>query len=450
VQADEDVRYPALRAVGCGERSVRVLLTGATGLIGSAVLARLVADGHDVVAVTRRARPGRCQAPVRWIAVDMARAATAEAWAPHLDGIDAAVNCAGVLQDGPGDSTSGVHVAGAVALFAALERAGVRRVVHVSAIGIDRNAVTAFSASKLAGDEALMARDLDWIVLRPSVVVGAAAYGGSAFLRALAALPVAPRLPDAGLVQVVQLQDLAETVACLLRPDAPARLLLEVCGPERLELDDIIAAYRQWLGLGQARPVPVPRWLVRAACRLGDAAGLLGWRPPVRTTARLELARGAVGNPAPWTRITGIEPKSLARALAETPASVQERWFAQLYFAKPVMLAALSLVWLVTGLVTLGPAWDAGLALRAAGAPAEAAPPLAAVGAAADIIVGLGIAVRRTAGRALRASLALSGFYLAAGTALAPALWGDPLGPLLKIVPIMALSLAALAIADDR
>jgi hypothetical protein len=40
--------------------------------------------------------------------------------------------------------------------------------------------------------------------------------------------------------------------------------------------------------------------------------------------------------------------------------------------------------------------------------------------------------------------------YLVAGTALTPALWADPLGPLLKIAPIMALSLAALAIADDR
>ena len=65
-------------------------------------------------------------------------------------------------------------------------------------------------------------------------------------------------------------------------------------------------------------------------------------------------------------------------------------------------------------------------------------------------VLGLGIAVRATCKLALRAGLALSATYLVAGTALAPALWADPLGPFLKVLPVMALMLAALAIADDR
>jgi hypothetical protein len=218
-----------------------------------------------------------------------------------------------------------------------------------------------------------------------------------------------------------------------------------------LELAEVLAAYRQWLGLGKALTLPVPGWLLRAVSRLGDALGRIGWRAPVRTTARRQLARESVGDPGPWTRVTGIAPKSLARALAETPASVQERWFARLYLAKPLVFGALSLFWRATGLITLGPAWDASLALlRGSGVPAAAAAVLAGAGAAADILIGLGIAVRATARRALGASLALSAVYLAAGTVLAPALWADPLGPLLKIVPVVALGAAALAIADDR
>jgi uncharacterized protein YbjT (DUF2867 family) len=431
---------------------MRVLLTGATGFIGSAVRARLLAEGHEVVAVTRRPfpalKPGGYASGSRWVAIDMARMVAPEAWAPHLDGIDAVVNCAGVLQDGLGDSTAGVHVAGAAALFVAAERAGVRRVVHISALGIDRRATTAFAATKLAGDRALAARELDWVILRPSVVIGTTAYGGSALLRGLAALPFQPRLPEAGRLQVVQLQDLVETVVFFLRPYAPTRLTLEICGPDLLELADIVAAYRRWLGFGEARLLSVPAWLLQVVSRLGDAVGLLGWRAPVRTTARIELTQGSVGNPGPWTAITGIKPKSLAQALAETPASVQERWFARLYLAKPVILAVLSQFWLLTGLLTLGPAWNAGIALlRSAG---DAAAPLAAAGAVADILIGLGIAVRVTAKRALQAGFALSAVYLVAGTLVAPALWVDPLGPLLKVVPIMALTLAALAIVDDR
>jgi uncharacterized protein YbjT (DUF2867 family) len=93
----------------------------------------------------------------RCVALDIAKATSPADWLPHLAGIDAVVNCAGVLQNSPRDSTAGVHTDGAAALFAACEQAGVRRVVQVSAIGVDRGAATAFARTKLAGDEALMA-----------------------------------------------------------------------------------------------------------------------------------------------------------------------------------------------------------------------------------------------------------------------------------------------------
>jgi nucleoside-diphosphate-sugar epimerase len=191
---------------------LRILLTGATGLIGRAVLVSLHGEGHAVVAVARNAdAAARLPEAVACIALDIAKATSPADWLPHLVGIDALVNCAGVLQDSPRDSTAGVHAEGAAALFAACERAGVRRVVQISAIGVDQGA-TAFARTKLAGDKALMARNLDWAILRPSVVVGRPAYGGSALFRALAALPILPRLADAGPLQIVQLDDLVRTV----------------------------------------------------------------------------------------------------------------------------------------------------------------------------------------------------------------------------------------------
>src|SRR5437868_15495554 len=93
----------------------------------------------------------------------------------------------GVLQDSPFESTSAVHVEGTAHLYAACEQLGVCCVVHFSAIGVDRETPTAFSQTKLAADRALMTRNLDWVILRPSVEVGAAAYGGSARCRGLAA-----------------------------------------------------------------------------------------------------------------------------------------------------------------------------------------------------------------------------------------------------------------------
>jgi uncharacterized protein YbjT (DUF2867 family) len=427
---------------------MRVLLTGATGFIGSAVLAALRRAGHDVLAVTRRREGAPSE---RTVQVDIARAVEPADWLPHLVGVDAVVNCAGLLQDSPGQSTWGVHAKGIAALFAACETAGVRRVIHLSAIGVDREQPSEFSRSKLAGDEALMARELAWVILRPSVVVGRAAYGGSALFRGLAALPILPVLPGTGDLQIVQRDDIVRTILFFLRDDAPSRVALDIAGPERLGFTDVVLAYRQWLGWPPPRLVGVPPWLAALAFRAGDVAGWLGWRPPIRSTARHEIVRGAVGDNSAWRRLTGIEPQRLADALAAEPASVQERWFAGLYLLKPVAFAVFAAFWIGTGLISLGPGWIIGKSLMfEGGVPDPWAALVVIAGALADICIGVLIAFRRTTRLGLYAALAISIAYTIIGTILVPRLWRDPLGPMLKIWPILAFNLLLLAIHRDR
>ncbi|MCT7378167.1 SDR family oxidoreductase [Chelativorans salis] len=429
---------------------MKVLVTGASGLIGSAVCARLSAEGHEVIAAVR---PGSRPLPMaarEAVEIDMARAGGPEAWAPHLGGVDAVVNCAGVFQDNPRDSTRGVHVTGAEALFRACETAGVRRVIHFSALGVDRERPTAFSTTKLQGDTLLMERDLDWVILRPSVVLGRSAFGGSALMRGLAALPLMPVMRHTGQLQVVQLDDVAATIAFFLRPSAPSRLTLELAGPERLSMSEVVATYRRWLGWQPARGLTLPDALTHLLYRLGDFAGRLGWRPAIRSTAEKEIALGAVGDPTHWTEVTGIRPTALAAALEKQPAGVQERWFAKLFFLKPVIFIVLAAFWIVTGIVSLTAGFREGVdLLMRTGAGTLSAPGVVA-GALADIAIGLAIAWRQTARQGLYGAIALSLLYAVASTLLMPSLWADPLGPLVKIVPIFVLHLVALAILDER
>ena len=402
---------------------MRILLIGATGLIGAAVAARLDRDGHALTGVGRSAGADARRLPIdRWVRLDLRQATAEQDWLAHLQGIEAVVNCAGVLQDSGRDSTARVHRDAPAALWRACAQAGVRRVIQMSAMGVDRGALTDFSRSKAEGDAALEASGLDWVILRPSVVVGRPAYGGSALLRGLAALPVVPRTPDAGPLDIVQLDDVAETVARLLRPGAASRVALELAGPDRLGFDEVIAAYRRWLG----------------------------WRPPVRSTARREIVRGATGDGRAWREATGIEPQSLAAALAAEPASVQERWFARLYLLKPVAIGCFSLFWLVTGLVSLGPGFALAIADMQRGGAGPLSAPGVVAGAAADILIGCAIAWRPTARRGLQAALLVSLFYVVAGTLLLPGLWRDPLGPMMKIWPVLTLNLLCLAILDER
>lgn len=430
---------------------MRILLTGSNGFLGRAVGAHLIAAGHRVSAVVRSRRAGMGLAADRIITLNIAQAVRPADWLPHLEDVDAVVNCAGLLQGMPGEPISGVHVEGVAALFQACEQAGVRRVVHISAIGAERAQPSEFSRTKREGERTLASRDLDWVILRPSVVVGRSAYGGSALFRGLAALPILPVMPGTGLLQIVQLDELVRTVDFFLAPDAPARLALDIAGPERMTFTDVVLAYRRWLGWSRPFILHVPGWLATVAYRLGDLIGLLGWRPPIRSTAGLEMPRGAIGDPAPWQQMTGIRPRSLREALASEPASVQERWFAQLYFLKPLGFAVFSLFWIITGLISLGPGWKIGKSLMAEGEVAEPLATLAVVaGALADIAIGLGIAWRRTTRLALFAAFGISATYALIGTVLVPRLWEDPLGPMLKIWPIMAFNLLLLAILRDR
>lgn len=428
---------------------MRVLVTGANGLIGSAICARLVTEGHDIRSVVRHdAAPGLHRG--RNIVLDIARAIRAGDWLAHLQGVDAVVNCAGSLQRSSRDDLQAIHDRAAAALFEACEQVGVSKVIHFSAIGVDRDQPSEFSATKLAGDDALAQRDLDWIILRPSVVLGRAVFGASAMFRGLAALPVLPTMPDTGRLQVVQLDDVVSTVSFFLRPGSPARLAVDLAGPDALTVGDVVALYRLWLGWPLQRSFTLPGWAADLLYRLGDFAGLLGWRSPMRTNAAREITRGATGDPDRWSALTGIAPTSLASALTAAPATVQDKWFAGLYFVKPVIFVVLPLFWIMTGVISLTIGWHIGIDLLDNTAVSALSAPAVVAGAIADITVGAMIAWRRTSRAGLWGAIAVSLFYAIAGTILRPDLWAEPLGPFLKILPILVLHFAALAILEER
>jgi uncharacterized protein YbjT (DUF2867 family) len=432
---------------------MRVLVTGGYGLIGSAVLARLQREGHTLVGGGRDLQAARRRFPYcGWIATDFRKLTQPDDWTPLLAGIDAVVNCVGVLQDGIRDDVRRVQADATIALFAACEAAGVRRVVHVSAIGAEEGAPSDFARSKAAAENDLALRDLDWVILRPALVLAPAAYGGTALLRAVAAFSfITPLVVGEARVQIVGIDDLTETVAFLLREGAPAKVRWDVAHPEVYRLRDIVVAMRGWLGFPSGPAVPLPRWKTSAISRCADALGWLGWRSPARSTALAQLSAGVVGDPAGWMAATGIEPTSLAETLARYPAGVQDRWFARLYLLKPIAIGGLALFWIATGLLALGPGWDAALGyLEVAGFKPGLAETTLVVGSLFDIAVGLLLLWQKAARGTLVVMLVATVGYLIVGTIAAPGLWLDPLGPFTKIVPMLLATLFALAIIDER
>ena len=424
---------------------MRVLVTGAYGLIGAACLARLHAAGHDVVAAGRNLRSARRRLPyAQWIAADFRKLARAEAWQPLLQGIDAVVNCVGVLQDGLRDDVQRVQLDGTKALFDGCVRAGVKRVIHISAIGAEPDGPSAFSRSKAGAEAYLKELPLDWVILRPALVLGPAVYGGTAMLRGIAAFPgVVPVVRADARIQVIGLDDLTETVAFALAPQAPAKTVWEVAHPQVHRLADIVTAIRGWLGFPPRRVLTLPDAFARVVAVVADALGFLGWRSPARSTSLAQLTAGVIGDPARWMAETGIAPKSLDQILAARPASVQDRWFARLYLLKPLAILGLALAVIVPSAEQLA----AVLGLR----PNIARPMLP--GAAWSVIAflaGLGLLVRPAVRCALIVLLAAALVQIA-DHIVRP--WTYFLGPLDFVafkLPMVLLILFVFGILDDR
>jgi hypothetical protein len=129
---------------------------------------------------------------------------------------------------------------------------------------------------------------------------------------------------------------------------------------------------------------------------------------------------------------------------------VQERWFARLYFLKPVVLLTLIAFWIASGAIGLWRREAAASVLTTAGFSAGAAATVVIVGGVGDIALGLLACWRNAAPFALKGMLALSAAYLAGATLWRPDLWTDPSGPLVKAVPAAVLALVALAVLEDR
>jgi uncharacterized protein YbjT (DUF2867 family) len=418
---------------------MRVLLTGATGLIGGAILQGLLHQGHVVVCAVRdparlAARGPHCLA----LAVDLATAPTEDWWLPNLRGIDAVINAVGILREQDGQTFEALHHAAPAALFRACEQAGVQCVVQVSALGADAQATTPYQLSKRAADEVLRSLPLAGAVVQPSLVFHPQGASTGLFVTLASAPMLLFPMRGAMQVQPVHLDDVvAGVLAVLADPPKPIPTIAFV-GPRPLKLRDYYATLRRQLGLGRGplvlpMPVALFRWGASIAGRMPGSA-------LDADTAHM-LLQGNVAPSERFERLLGQKPRDPVTFLpAKDGASLRSQ--AVLGWAQPMLRIALALLWIWTAIVSFGlyPVADSYALLARAGLHGALAT-LALYGAALlDLVLGVLTlwAPPRWRSWVWLAQLALIAGYTVLVTLFLPEYWLHPYGPISKNLPIMA------------
>lgn len=425
---------------------MKVLLTGATGFIGRHLAAALTQAGHEVVAVVRR--PGRALPGVgSQIEGDFTRNLRPADWLPRLAGIDVVVNAAGILREHGTQRFDTLHKAGPIALFNACAAAGVRRVVQISALGADGQAQSRYHLSKKAADDALLALPLQASIVQPSLVYGP----GGASARLFDLLASLPRLvlPGPGLqrVQPIHIDDAVKAVVALVERPEPRSRRIALVGPEPLTLHEFLAGLRAGMHLPATAAWPVPMPLVRLAARAGD-----WWRGALLDGDSLAMLER--GNTAPaddTAALLGHAPRGVRQFIAPTLAQGAGT-MAQLAWLLPLLRVSIALVWITTGVLSLGvyPV-DQSYALLARLDVHGAFAPLLLYGAAGlDLLLGvLTLTLKNHRRQLWLAQLALILGYTLLITWRLPEFWLHPYGPILKNVPMLA-AIVMLMVLEER
>jgi uncharacterized protein YbjT (DUF2867 family) len=291
--------------------ATRIAVLGGSGFVGRALCERLVRRSPSgvIVVPTRRAMHADSVRPLPTVDVRVADVHDDAALRNVLAGCDAVINLIAILH-GSRAEFERVHVALPQRLAAACAAAGIRRVLHVSALGVGQDAPSNYLRSKTAGEAALRAAPLELTVLRPSVMFGAQDRLLNMFAQLQAVAPVMPLAGGDARFQPVWVEDVAEAlVRCL---DTPATIgqTIECAGPEVLSLAELVRLAGRWSG--HERPIlPLPMAIGRLQALAMEC--LPG--PPLMSRDNLDSMRApnVASGTLPGLESLGIKPASLAQ-----------------------------------------------------------------------------------------------------------------------------------------
>ncbi|HLL86983.1 MAG TPA: NAD(P)H-binding protein [Thermoleophilaceae bacterium] len=289
-----------------------ILLTGASGAVGSALLRRLLAAGRPVRCLVRDPRElGAERVRVGLVLGDLADPTSTR---HAMRGVDCVVHLAAAIRDGQRASIEELNALATVRLVRAAEHASISRFLFLSTLGVSQHARSRYLRSRALAEDAVARSPLETTILAPSLVVAARARLMTLIER-LAWLPAVPVYGRGdALWEPIAAADVADCAIAALDEPAPGRF--ELAGPDRVSYDELTAAVLRARGRRRRR-VHLPPAAVRAALAglertLGPSA------PATRDEADLlEVSMTTERGTADAERLR-VRPQPLAHALVSS------------------------------------------------------------------------------------------------------------------------------------
>jgi NADH dehydrogenase len=289
-----------------------LLLTGGSGIVGTAVLRRLVVAGHPVRCLVRE--PKELGVDRVHVQIALGNLADPPSFRNAMRGVDTVIHLAGSMRDQAGGSIEELNGIATWRMVGAAERAGVERFVFLSAIGAATHSRTRLHRAKALAERVVRGSSLRSTVLATSLVYAP----GDQWLRTLARLALLPAMPVMGggraLYQPVWADDVAACIMAVLQGSPGGRY--EIAGPEALSHEDMVRlALRSF---GRVRPlVHVPTPVVSRTLRLLEAA-LQSKSPAVWDEAELlEVSMLTARGTADAAEL-GVTPRTMSEVLGAT------------------------------------------------------------------------------------------------------------------------------------